>query len=134
MPGSSTPVSAPPDTTAPRAQRRVLLCEDDALIRLSMVDMLEDAGLAVVESGSGAEALASLAARPVDILIIDVGLPDMSGIELARRLRALQPDLPLIFATGQSDLPEMRDFPRAALISKPYTVSQMEQAIASLLA
>jgi DNA-binding response OmpR family regulator len=134
MSSCSQPVSAPANAAASATKHWVLLCEDEMLIRLNLVDMLEEAGLGVIESGTGAEALAAIAAHPVDLMIIDVGLPDMSGIELAQRLRALSPGLPLIFATGQSELPEAHGLERMALVSKPYSSDQMERAIAALLA
>ena len=83
----------------------VLLVEDDALIRLNTADMLAEAGAVVLEAGSGAQALALVGDGDVDLCVADVGLPDMSGVELARRIREVRPAIPILFATGHAAVP-----------------------------
>ncbi|MEQ8949271.1 response regulator, partial [Parvibaculum sp.] len=111
----------------------VLLCEDDVLIRMSTTEMLESAGMKVIESGSGAEALAAIEAEVPDVLIADVGLPDMTGVELAERVRDISAGLPIIFATGHSDVPGAETMPRTAIVTKPYDMGKLQGSIDALL-
>lgn len=122
----STPVATPKKLS-------VLLCEDDVLIRMSTTEMLESAGMEVIESGSGAEALAAIETETPDILIADVGLPDMTGVELAEKARGLSAALPIIFATGHSDVPGTETMPRTAIVTKPYDMGKLQDSIDALL-
>lgn len=107
---------------------KILLVEDDALIRMATCDMLVDLGQTVIEAGSAHEALAALAKEPVDILITDLGLPGMSGDDLARQIRRDYPQIFIIFATGQSEMPEL-DGERKALLRKPYSREEIEHLL-----
>ncbi|PWV97241.1 PAS domain S-box-containing protein [Hoeflea marina] len=110
----------------------VLLCEDDILIRMSTSDMLADMGMTVVEAGSGAEALQAILANPIDVLVTDVGLPDFSGLELALRLRETLPDLPVIFATGHTEVPGSEMLGRTKILTKPYVESMIDACLREL--
>ncbi len=112
---------------------RVLLCEDDVLIRMSTTEMLESMGLTVTEAGSGSEALAALEAEVPDVLIADVGLPDMTGVELAQKARAIANGLPVVFATGHSEVPGAEEMGRAAVVAKPYDAGKLKNSIDALL-
>jgi CheY-like chemotaxis protein len=119
---------------APAAPAVVLLVEDDPLIRMSTADMLEEVGFVVREAGSGAAALAEMAAGGIDLCIVDVGLPDMNGLDLAARIREQAPEMPLIFATGHARLPEAESLANVVTLAKPYGDLQLREAIAGLLA
>ncbi|MCP1169139.1 PAS domain-containing protein [Limimaricola litoreus] len=126
-PAPEPPASAPqiPPAQAaegPEAVRglRIVVCEDDTFIRLDMVEMLEAAGAEVREAATGAEALALLAQAPAQRLLIDVGLPDRSGLDVAREAAARQPDLPVIFATGRDSVPGAEALPGARVLTKPF--------------
>ncbi|KZD06343.1 hypothetical protein AUP43_10890 [Oceanibaculum pacificum] len=127
----SHPLAAPP---AEARSLTVLLCEDDMLIRMSTAEILQAGGMIVLEAGSAREALDMLAAQPVDILVTDVSLPDMSGPVLATQMREMAPGLPLIFATGHRNAPGLDAFPDAAVMIKPYDdaelLSRIRQACA----
>ena len=112
---------------------RVLVCEDDALIRLNTADMLQDAGATVIEAGSGAEALARLDGTAPDAFVIDVGLPDMTGVELARRIRDVLPDVPIVFATGHAEVPGIEGMARVETIRKPHDESELRGSIVRLI-
>lgn len=103
------------------------------LIRMSTTEMLESAGMKVIESGSGAEALAAIETEAPDILIADVGLPDMTGIELAEKAREILSTLPIIFATGHSDVPGTEALSRTAIVTKPYDMGRLQGSIDMLL-
>jgi PAS domain S-box-containing protein len=111
-----------------REFRKVLLCEDEPLIRMVAVDMLEMIDLKVVETGTIAEALAALT-DDIDLLISDVSLPDGSGIDLAGKVRALRPDMPVIFATGHHMKAPLDN---SVVLGKPFDEATLAAAIAAL--
>lgn len=112
-----------------RVKLRVLAVEDDALILMNTVDTLEEMGCVVSEASRGGEALALLEAGAVDVLLTDVGLPDMSGVELAQRAVAMWPGLAVVFATGRSDIEGLDRFARAAMLPKPYDYNDLEAVL-----
>ena len=115
------------------AKFRILMVDDDALIAMSTVDMLEDLGHEVIEAHSGLDALEILkGGQEVDLLITDYSMPKMTGAELAKAVRVLKPDLPILIATGYADLPPGADIdvPRLA---KPYNQADLAAHIAKAL-
>jgi CheY-like chemotaxis protein len=122
------PASPAPDApgVAPLA---VLLVEDDALVRVIAADMLRDLGHEVVETEYGPDALEVLEARPIDVLLTDVGLPGLSGIELAERARRLQPGLGLIFATGDTELESREGRNLGVVLCKPYDSATLAESL-----
>lgn len=83
---------------------RVLLVEDNEAIRGAFSILLEESGYQVLAAASGAEALATAGARGPHLILLDLGLPDMSGLEVARALRARDGtrDTPIIALTGRA--------------------------------
>ena len=120
-----------PASPAPAAGLTILLCEDEPLIRLSVAEFLEELGHRVIEAGTGGEALARLAEAPVDLLLTDLGLPDMEGAALAAEARAARPGLPVIFATGQ--IAPGAPAPGTRWLVKPFAEAELARAIAELL-
>lgn len=120
------------DAPEPRDQR-ILVCEDDALIRLDLVEELRAAGYDVLEAASASEALRLLKAEPLDVLITDVGLPDRSGEDLARDAREISADLPVIFATGGVDVPSATTLGNSTVLSKPFGNNALQNAIDAML-
>lgn len=113
--------------------RSILVVDDDALVRMGVVDMLEDLGHRVVEAGSGAQALDILATGdPIDLLITDHSMPGMTGMQLARAVSEKWPDMPILLATGYIDLPE-EDVLKLPRLSKPYDQDQLSGKIATLV-
>ncbi|UOA32281.1 Blue-light-activated protein [Sulfitobacter sp. DSM 110093] len=110
----------------------VLLCEDDALIRLDLADILQGLGTEVTETAFGQETLDKLETEQFDVLLIDVGLPDISGEEVATRVRKQHPDMPIIFATGQAEVPVAKTLGRCAVVQKPFGDRDLARAFASL--
>jgi signal transduction histidine kinase len=123
--------AAPADGTA--APATILLVDDDVLIAGSTVALLEDLGHKVVEAHSGAEALTMIdGGLSPDLVITDHAMPGMSGTDLAFRLKAQRPELPILLATGYAELDDEPsiDLPRLA---KPYTQQQLSSEISRLL-
>lgn len=115
----------------------VLLVEDEAVVREITGQVLENAGYCVLESGCPKEALhmASQHAGKLDVLLTDVVMPGMTGIDLADRLRILQPDLVTVFMSGyaESDILRRINATSAMHIQKPFTVNSLLSRIAEAL-
>ncbi|ABN78069.1 PAS domain-containing protein [Cereibacter sphaeroides] len=111
----------------------VLVCEDDVIIRMNLVEGLTEAGCRVSQAGSGEAALSVLQHGAADLLLVDLGLPDMSGVDLARAARALHPDLPILFATGDSRVPDEEFRPRVAVLAKPFGDEALLDGVARLV-
>jgi CheY-like chemotaxis protein len=111
----------------------ILVVDDDPLVAMSTVDMLEDLGHTVIEANSADQALKILeAGQRVDLLITDQAMPGMTGVELARIARGKRPAMPILLATGYTDLPagQKIDLPR---LSKPYMQTELREQIDRLL-
>ncbi|MGE3915927.1 MAG: response regulator [Hyphomicrobiaceae bacterium] len=134
-PGSASPPAAAPSGTADgqaAAALTVLAVEDEALILMATTDMLEELGHTVLAATSGRAALALLDERGADVLLTDVGLPDMTGVELARSALARQPGLPVVFATGHASVAGLQagePLTRAERLSKPFSQDDLSRAL-----
>jgi len=135
-PRPKEPAERPPErsATAPAAARpaqvrRVLVVEDEVVLRMSTTDMLEHLGCQVAGVGSGEDALGLLErGEQFDLLLTDLGLPGMSGADLADETRRRYPAMPIIIASGYGRTgraPEGVQF-----IGKPYSSVDLEQALA----
>jgi CheY-like chemotaxis protein len=111
----------------------VLLVEDDDLIRLTTTEMLSDIGCQVREASTAQEALKILDDGHMDILLTDVGLPGVSGLQLARDASARRPDLRLVLATGDSAVKSEATRLGAVLLVKPYTPESLRQGLENAL-
>lgn len=108
-------------------RKTVLLVEDDGLIRMNTAEMLEDAGLIVVEAESAEEARAALQTMAIDVLVTDVNLPGASGIDLAEEARKRHPSTMIVFATG--DPASVRSQRSAFVVAKPYDARNLALTI-----
>jgi CheY-like chemotaxis protein len=136
------PVSdgAAPPAEAPRIEAaaatgpvgRVLVVDDEPLVRASTADMLSELGWEVEEAGSGAEALAAARGREVDLVVTDHLMPGLSGTELARLLRREKPGLPILIVSGYADIEGLpADLPR---LTKPFRQADLAACVANLRA
>lgn len=111
----------------------MLLVEDDEQIRLTATEMLNDLGCKVMEASSAEEGLKALNETAVDILVTDVGLPGVSGLELAKDARTLRPDLCIVVATGDSGIKSEAELLDAVLVAKPYAPETLREGLESAL-
>jgi DNA-binding NtrC family response regulator len=116
----------------------VLLVEDDPMVRTLAGRTLGQMWIRLRVAASGEEATTVIDTLGVpDLLVTDLGLPDVTGVALARRVWALQPRVPVVVMTGQD--PDDGTFTRAELdrlflLHKPFLPSALEDAVRQLLA
>jgi PAS domain S-box-containing protein len=112
--------------------RTIVVVDDDDLIRSSTAEMLTREGHVVVEASDAPSALKALGACQADILLTDVGLPNVSGIYLAREARARQPELRIILATGDETARGDAKALGGVLLLKPYQPEDLARAVAAV--
>jgi CheY-like chemotaxis protein len=126
------PAVAAPLVSAGTAALNVLLVEDDPMVAESTAFMLEHLGHRVVAASSGVQALDLLGSEPdIDLVITDNAMAGMTGIELSERIRQVSPGLPVILATGYTELPTGRELglPR---LNKPYRLDKLSALLGEL--
>lgn len=107
---------------------RILVVEDDALILMSTVDMLMDMGHEVEQAMNLAQARVVVASNSIDLVLVDVGLPDGNGLDFAHQLREQQPKLRILVASGH----RVEASENLGGIQKPYMEADLASAIGFL--
>ena len=115
--------------------RRVLVVEDEFLIRLDVVDRLEASGHTLFEAADAAEAILILQDTPIDLVFTDVDMPgQVNGIDLATRVDRDWPDVAIIVTSGKGGVAS-GDLPHGSrFYPKPYACSTIEEAICEMTA
>ena len=118
---------------------RWMLVDDDDNLRDTLAKLIAAiSGVDVVSFPTGTEALRAYAAAPesYELVVSDLDMPGMSGIEFCRRIRALQPKLKVLLATGSGVITnvEAQDYGFCGMINKPFTVASLRTALASATA
>jgi DNA-binding NtrC family response regulator len=120
------------------AVARLLVVDDEALIRWSLGEHLMSAGYDVIEAADGASALDILGATArIDLIVLDLKLPDTDGLSLLRRIRGTWPTCKVVmmsaFATAQ-DVQDARQYGVAEIIPKPFDVQHLLKVVEQELA
>lgn len=112
----------------------VLIVEDEPLIRFATLDALEGVGHQVLEAGTADEAMVLFRNHAgIDVLFTDVDMPgSMDGLQLARRLRAIRPQIALIITSGVVNLDPMLLPANTIFLPKPYKYEALLEAIYEL--
>jgi signal transduction histidine kinase/ActR/RegA family two-component response regulator len=122
------------DSDAHIAGARILLVEDDPRVRSATVDALEDLDYEPIACGSGAEAIDTFKRQEFDLVITDVIMPEMTGPELIRHLKATHDrEFSVLFVTGYVGEGESDDLRSHELLRKPFTVGALASAVAAAL-
>jgi CheY-like chemotaxis protein len=117
-----------PAVRTPDHPKRVLFVEDEVVLRMSTIDMLERLGCVVDAVGSGEQALELLdKGNSFELLLTDLGLPGMSGEELAAEVQRRFPHLPVIIASGYGQSESQPG--QLRFLGKPYSSIDLEQAL-----
>ena len=120
----------------PMRARRLLLVDDDPTVRRTLANLLRTAGHEVIEADGGSEGLARLADSSVDLILTDLGMPGVSGWDVARASRERHPRLPVVLLTGWGDQPGMEGSRERRLVDrvlgKPIRLEDLQAVIAEL--
>jgi CheY-like chemotaxis protein len=117
-------------------RRRVLLVEDNRNLRVTTTRMLEHLGYAVAAVANGTEAVeAYRGGNPPDVVMLDVVLPGMSGLEALREIRVLAPDARVVLCSGAADKLERTNGVQGAdaVLAKPYDVDLLAETLERVL-
>ncbi len=115
---------------------RILLVEDDARLQGSLADTLRQAGFVVDVSGDGVEGLWYGSEFPIDLAIIDLGLPGISGLELIRRLRSSDQKFPILILTARADWQDKVEGLEAGAddyLTKPFHNEELKARVHALI-
>jgi two-component system cell cycle response regulator CpdR len=106
---------------------RILLAEDDTSMREYLQRALQRVGYDVDSVGCGTEAMPLLESDRYDLLLTDIVMPEMDGIELAQKASAIDPDIRVMFITGFAAvaLQSGRAAPEAKMLSKPFHLKDL---------
>ena len=119
------------------AMPKILLAEDDIDMRRFLVKALQNAGFDVMSYDNGLSAYQRLREEPFELLLTDIVMPEMDGIELARRASELFPDIKIMFITGFAGVTLNTDdsAPKdAKVLSKPFHLKDLVREVDRLLA
>jgi len=114
----------------------ILVVDDERLIRWSLKDRLARAGYEVLEAGDGAEAEARLAAGGVDLVLLDLKLPDADGMDILERIRAEEHAPPVIMMTAHGTPDTAAEAARlgaASFVGKPFDLDDVVGLVRSTL-
>ena len=117
--------------------RKILLAEDDRDMRRFLGKALQNAGYEVASFDNGMSAYHRLREEPFELLLTDIVMPEMDGIELARRATELDPDIKVMFITGFAAValnPDNNAPPQAKILSKPFHLKDLVNEVQRLLA
>jgi signal transduction histidine kinase/DNA-binding response OmpR family regulator len=136
-----TPAAPPPAPVVqtgaggePATRRKVLVVEDEPLIRMTTVDMVQETGFDTAEAGDGAQALTVLRDDPaIAILLTDLGMPGMNGRQLMEEALRLRPDLKVIIASGYSTESAAGGLPVGVqALTKPFDMNALRRALGAV--
>lgn len=114
---------------------RVLLVEDDDDNRELMAEVLASCGYEVLSAASGQDGLKTLSESSIDVVVTDVGMPGMGGLEVAKAAKAIAPTVPVVIVTGwaeREDIASARGKHVDAVLIKPVDPDALTQAVSDL--
>jgi two-component system, OmpR family, response regulator len=114
---------------------RVLLVEDDDDNRELMAEVLTSSGCVVLSAASGQDGLKTLSESSVDVVVTDVGMPGMGGLEVARAAKAIAPTVPVVVVTGwaeREDIASARGKHVDAVLVKPVDPDALAQTVSDV--
>jgi len=128
----SIAIAAPPAAGHAGLDKVVLVAEDEDIVRLVVVEVLNDLGYKSLEAVDGPAALRILKSpQRIDLLITDIGLPEMNGRQVVDLIRGERPDLKVLYMTGYAEMAASGDFLEKGMqiISKPFSMDKLSGKI-----
>jgi len=114
----------------------ILVIDDDESLRDTIAVVLEQEGFTLVQAADGRTGLDRALTHKPDLLLVDLRLPGMSGMEVSRRMLEIRPDIPVLLATGyvrNEDVEQARSIGIREVIWKPQTIGEMGDLLAQQL-
>jgi DNA-binding NtrC family response regulator len=114
----------------------ILVIDNEPLMREMLTLVLENEGFSVVSSADGVQALLCYHhyRREIELVISDIVMPKMNGVELAQHLLAERPDLPIILMSDQADITDLGPQHTVHFLPKPFDLSTLLSTVRSLMA
>jgi PAS domain S-box-containing protein len=108
----------------------VLVVDDNRAVLATTLRLLDALGYTAIPAGSGAEALRLIASKPnIDVLLADLAMPEMDGVELARAVSNTRPTLPVVLVTGYGEHKALKEFGEKRTLRKPYSDSDLVEKL-----
>ena len=115
--------------TEPQTEpQRLLLVDDEQGMRDTLADILEEIGLQIDQAADGLEAVGKVSTRSYDLVLMDIRMPVMNGVEALRRIKMLRPGLPVVMMTAYTAAAEVEEARRQgaeAVLYKPLDIPQL---------
>jgi signal transduction histidine kinase/ActR/RegA family two-component response regulator len=120
---------------AEQGSAKILVVDDDEGVRTVAAAIVEELGFKVLSAGTGKEALQILTDDPrIDLLLTDIVMPEMTGVELARQVRAMRPDLPILFASGYADVQTFgEELEAETVLKKPFRIAEVAARVREVI-
>ncbi len=119
------------------AKATILVADDEPNIRLLLEDELRDAGYRVITAENGAQAVGLAEDQKPDLIVLDIKMPEMNGIEATKWLRHVSKSTPIVVYSAFAGLPELFSEVKdsiAAFLSKPVNLARLRETVDGLLA
>ena len=130
-PAAEPPAAAPQPAEAPARSLSVVVIDDDDQVRQILCDGLYSEGFSVRSAANGASGLAMVDASPPDAVVLDYAMPGMTGAEVAHRMRARHPHLPIVFCSGYADSLALDAIKDAVVLRKPVSIDDLSRTVRS---
>jgi len=135
---TDTALAPSPIAVSPALGRlRLLVIDDEPVLGETLAELLRQLGHEATTAGGGEAGLAALQAERVDLVMTDLGMPGMSGWEVARAVKAHRPALPVILVSGWGSAMERDQLEGTGvdlIMAKPYTMTQLKQILSQAAA
>ena len=120
-----------PEESPSASSMRVLVVDDEEVVRTATTRMLEAEGYEVVDASDGGAAIERVREQPdgIDLVMLDLTMPGLSGSETLVELRRIRPDLPVVLMTGRAPGGVGRNLDRATVLAKPFRLADIHRAI-----